>query len=657
MKYLPVLIALILALTFSATAQHTVRLTSPNGKIKFSLRLTREAPLYTVAYGGKQLINPSELGFTFAESGHFGRGLLIGKPRFSAAVERYTLPVGKASTIQHPYRQVLIPLSEPQGARRQATLIVRAFNDGLAFRYEFPKQEHWSSYTLTEERSTFNLADDPLVHTLFRENYTTSHEGFYSRLPWSQVKADTLMDMPTLLSFPGNIYMAVTEAALRDYAGMYLVKHDGVLRSQLSPLPNQSVNRVQAVLPHKTPWRVLMIGDRIGDLIASNILTSLNEPCTFQDLSWLKPGKTTFHWWNGDIIPDTTFSPGVNFETNKYYIDFCARNGLEYHSVIGYANVAWYVNDGIGYMPGPHSNVKKPIPGLDMQRICDYAKSKGVNIRVWVHWKPLYAKLDEAFAQFEKWGVKGMMVDFMDRDDQEMVKIQEEILQKAAQHHLHIQFHGAYKPTGMHRTYPNEFTREGTLNYENNKWATALPPDHDLNMPFTRLLAGAADYHLGGFRTVPETKFKPQYTRPLMAGTRCHMLAMYVVLESYLGMVCDYPAAYEGQPGFEFIKAVPVVWDETIVPAARVDEYVCIARRKGTDWYIGAITGNRASTVSVNLQFLPPGKYKATVYRDADDTDVDPNHLLRETRVVDNTTVMELKLAPGGGQAIQLTPA
>jgi alpha-glucosidase len=191
----------------------------------------------------------------------------------------------------------------------------------------------------------------------------------------------------------------------------------------------------------------------------------------------------------------------------------------------------WYMDDGVGFQPGPHADVTTPVPGLDMQQICDYAKEKNVGIRFWIHWAALYPKLDTAFKLFEKWGIKGMMVDFMDRDDQEMVNIQEEILQKAAKHKLHIQFHGAYKPTGMHRTYPNEFTREGTLNYETNKWnETGLSPDHDLDIIFTRMLAGPADYHLGGFRAVKPEDYKTRYTRPLMIGTRCHMLAMYVVL-------------------------------------------------------------------------------------------------------------------------------
>ena len=198
-----------------------------------------------------------------------------------------------------------------------------------------------------------------------------------------------------------------------------------------------------------------------------------------------------------------------------------------------------------------------------------------------------------------------MMIDFMDRDDQEMVNIQTEMLEKAAKHHLHVQFHGAYKPTGLHRTYPNELTREGTLNYETNKWdSLGLSPDHDINIPFTRMLAGSTDYHLGGFRAVSPDKFKAQYTKPLVLGTRCHMLAMYVVLENYLQMVCDYPAAYEGQEGFDFIKKIPTTWDETKVVEAKIGEYITIARRKENDWYVGTINDHSARTLSVPLNFF-----------------------------------------------------
>jgi alpha-glucosidase len=289
-----------------------------------------------------------------------------------------------------------------------------------------------------------------------------------------------------------------------------------------------------------------------------------------------------------------------------------------------------------------------------MKAICDYAASKGVKVRVWVHWKALYPKIDTAFRLFEEWGLTGMMVDFMDRDDQEMIRIKEEILQKAAKHKLHIQFHGVEKPTGLSRTYPNEWTREGTLNYEVNKWDRRVTPDHDLNIVFTRLIAGPADYHLGGFRAAPDSLWRVQYERPLMMGTRCHMLAMYVVLESYLGMVCDYPAAYEGQPGFEFIRQVPTIWDQTKVVQAELGKYVCIARQKDRNWYVGAINNSEAREISVPLTFLGPGEFDLTIYRDGSETEKDPNKLEIEKMTVTRDEVLKVKMAAGGGMAMRI---
>lgn len=640
-------------LTLSAAAQKILTLRSPDGQLTYRFRLTPQAPVYAMDFHGKAVVEESPLGLEFQAGGAWGAGLRQVSAQQTAVDEYYSLPVGKASRVRNHYRQLTIGLRETAGVGRQVNLVVRAYDDGLAFRYEFPAQKNWPDYVLTAENSTFRLAGDPTVLTLFRENYLTSHEGFYSRLPLSKIKADTLMDLPTLFERPGGPYLAITEAALRDYASLYLAKHEGVLISRLSPLPGQTAVKVRAALPHRSPWRVLLLGQRVGALLESNIITSLNEPPS-QDFSWLKPGKSDFHWWNGDVLPDTTFAPGRNFDFNKYYIDFCASHGLEYHTVIGYGNAAWYQNDGEGYAPGPHTDVTRPVPGLEMQQIGDYARSRGVGLRVWVHWQPFYAQLDKALALYEKWGVQGLMVDFLDRDDQLMIQMQEEMLRKAADHHIHIQFHGAAKPTGLARTYPNELTREGTFNYENNKWGPAITPEHDINMPFTRLLAGPADYHLGGFRAVPPGQFRPQYTRPLMIGTRCHLLAMYVVLESFLGMVCDYPAAYEGQPGFDFIRELPTVWDETRVPLAEVAQYVCTARRRGSDWFVGALTNGQAHTISLKLDFLPPGQYEATQWADAPDVATEPNHLTKKTLTVSRQTTLPLELAAGGGQVLVL---
>ena len=639
---------------FTVSGQKTVRLASPDGNISFSFVLGK-TPGYEVVYKKQTLISNSPLGLEF-EHGTFGANLKMSKPIFRSGDEIYELVVGKAKRIHSRYREVVIPLEENQTPFRKINLVVRAFDDGVAFRYEFPEQPGWTSYVMTDENTTFNLSGNPRALTLFLPSYTTSHEGRYTRLNVSEIVEGQLMDMPTLFEFPNGIFMAITEANIVDYAGMYLCKENGVLRGKLSPLPGQTRIKVKAdMLPHRSPWRVMMISDRVGALIESNILTNLCDPCKIEDCSWIKPGKTTFTWWNGNIVPDTTFSPGNNFRTNKYYIDFASRNKIEFHSIYGYAEQPWYTDDGFNFArPGPNVDITKPIRPLDMKAICDYAKSQGVQIHVWVNWKALYAQIDQAFALFEQWGIVGMMVDFMDRDDQEMIRIQEEILVKAARHRLFIQFHGSSKPSGLHRTYPNEFTREGTRNYECYKWANDITADHDISMPFTRLLAGATDYHLGGFRAVPQSEFKIQYTNPLVTSTRCHMLAMYVVLESYLNMVCDTPPSYEGQPGFEFIQNVPTTWDETRVPNAEVNEYVTIARRGGDDWFVGSLNNSTARKLNIPLVFLSDGEYLMDLYSDANDVDINPNHLVKQTLTVTKKDVIDLSLASGGGAVMHI---
>jgi alpha-glucosidase len=631
-------------------AREEVRLTSPDGNIMFTLQLNKDLPEYSIAYKKYALIKNSILNLVFEDRGISKISGTDPTPVFTEVNENYDLVVGKAKRVNNHYKQVIVSL---QGIKNyRVNLEVRAFNDGVAFRYILPKQNK-NSYTLLEEQTEFKFTSDPIVKALQLPNFTSSHEGLYTTMPLSKIKEDILMDMPSLFQFPNKVFLAITEAALLDYAGMYLIKHDGILSGKLSPFPNQTEIKVKAILPHKSPWRVFLISDRIGTLIESNIITSLNEPTKIKDWSWLKPGTTTFPWWNGTIIPDT-IKGGNNFETNKYYIDFCAANNIKSHTIVEYGGHEWYTNDGEGYQPGKNADITKPVAELDIKQICDYARSKNVEIRVWTHWKALYPKLDEAFALFEKWGLNGMMVDFMDRDDQEMVNIQTEILQKAAKHHLHIQFHGAYKNTGLSRPYPNELTREGTLNYEVHKWNNIVTPDADMDIFFTRMLAGSTDYHLGGFKALPKSKFVVQNFRPYVMGTRCHMLAMYVVLENYLPMICDYPDAYIGEPGFEVLKNMPTTWDETKVTEAKVGEYISIARRKNNAWYIGTVTNSTPREIKLKLDFLPAGNYSAEIYGDAPDSNENANHLIKKKTVVNKTTVLKLVLSSGGGNIIEL---
>ena len=646
------LLALTLCMLVAATsfAQKQIQLTSPDKNLVFTFYNDHHTAAYTIDYRKQHVVGKSYVSLSFSDES-FADNITALKPFYKDSVEDYDLVVGKASHVHDAFKQVIIPL---QSKQKTVLLAVKAFNDGIAFQYRY-QQSNTDSLVLKEENTSFNLSGNTTVNALLLPNYTTSHEGLYTTTTINKLQADTLMDMPALFETKEHIYIGITEAALLDYAGMYLSKHNGVITSRLSPLPEDTAVKVKAVWPHVSPWRVLLISNRVGALIESNIITSLNAPCAIKNVSWIKPGKTTFPWWNGNVVPDTLNAPGNNFVTNQYYIDFCARNHLQYHSVVEYGLHQWYTDDGVGFQPGPHADVTKPLPGLDMKEVCDYAHSKGVDVRVWVHFYALYPKLDSAFAIFEKWGLSGMMVDFMDRDDQHMVNMQTEILQKAAAHHLHIQFHGAYKPTGLSRTYPNEFTREGTRNYEVDKWSNdGVTPDEDVMMPFTRMLAGSTDFHLGGFRAVVQDSFRAQYTRPLVLGTRCHMLAMYVVLENYLQMVCDYPAAYEGQPGFQFIQDIPTTWDETKVLNAAVGEYITIARRKEKDWYIGTINNSNPRDIIVPLNFLGDGSFKADVYTDADDVHVNPNSLTRQTKALTKKDVVQIHIAGGGGQVMHI---
>ena len=646
------LLSALLMFAANVSAQN-VKIDSPDGRIRFTLSCDNGQPAYSLTFNQQTLIDRSALGFEF-DNGMFGSGIKIGKITRRVLSEEYDLPVGKTSHVISHSQEAVIPLIEKTAPHRTVNLVIRVFDDAAAFRWEFPEQGKDSTLTIRAEQDEIRIAGNPRVLALYTHGFINSHEGLYTRTAYDSLQESTLIDMPTLFEYPDGIFMGITEANILGYPGMYLVKENGRLISRLSPHLDNPQIVLQSSFPCRSPWRVFMIGDRIGTLIESNILTNLCDPCKIDDVSWLKPGKTDWPWWNGNITPDTTFYPGHNFATIKYYIDFCADNGITYHSLCDFAGQPWYRNDAYDFFPGPGADVTKPEYGLNMPAICEYARSRGVDIRLWVHWEALNRKMDEAFALYEKWGVKGLMVDFMDRDDQQMIAFQEEVLQKAAKHHLHIQFHGASKPSGLHRTYPNEFTREGALNYEYLKWQNIATADHDISMPFARLLAGPTDYHLGGFRAVTRDRFKPQVTRPLQLSTRCHMLAMYVVLEGYLGLVCDYPEAYKGEEGFEFILDCPTVWDQIVVPDARVGEYVIIARRHGDDWYVGAITNGKARTLNLSLDFLGDGTYTADIYTDAEDVSQDPNRLAHETREVTGEDTIELPLAADGGAALRI---
>ena len=344
MKKLLILCAVLFCF-MHVSAQQNLSISSPDGKLKFSLKVTPENISYEVNYKKQPLVENSSLGFNF-DSGEFGSNLKVGKVRRKSIDETYELVVGKVSTARNHCNEMVVPLQEKVSPGRLINLVVRAFNDGIAFRYEFPEQEGWNSYVMYDEKTQFRLSGNPMALLMYLPGYINTHEGVYTHTGYDKIAKKRLIEMPVTLEFENGVFMSITEAAIRDYAGMYLVKEKDAFTGKLSPRLGQEKIKVEInEFPHRTPWRVISVSDRIGGLLETNILTSLNEPCKIEDTSWIKPCRTTFTWWNGNVVPDSTFSPGNNFETNKYYIDFAARNGLDAHGIYGYAETPWYYDD------------------------------------------------------------------------------------------------------------------------------------------------------------------------------------------------------------------------------------------------------------------------------------------------------------------------
>ena len=304
---------------------------------------------------------------------------------------------------------------------RRWEVVLRAYDDGAALRYRFPAQEGWPSLAIAGERTRFHLPDDAVAYALPLVGYTSSHEARYQKRRVAEFPEAWLLGLPMLAELPGIGWLAVMEADLTDYAGMYLARDAGggaVLATRLSPRPGEPKVAVRADLPHESPWRIFMIADRVERLVESDLVLNLNAPCALDDTSWIKPGKTTFPWWNGFHEEKVPFKMGLNTETAKYYIDFCAEAGIPYHSLDGLDNVAWY---GGPIVPYEGADITRGVDGLDLREVLRYATSKGVKIRLWMHWQAAEAHMDRAFPLYREWGVEGVMLDFMDRDDQEMV--------------------------------------------------------------------------------------------------------------------------------------------------------------------------------------------------------------------------------------------
>ncbi len=633
---------------------------SPDGRLRVTFRLDeRGRPGFDVAYRDRP-VAAGTLGLEFAGSGPLREGMKVVDARRNRRDESYPIPVGKASSARDRHNELVVSLEEAAPPRRRLDLAFRAFDDGVAFRYLIPGGGPIGDFVLADELTRLSFPGDPQGRVLPLKNYTTSYENYYETLRPSAIGPDRLIGLPLLLGGDkGRAWIAVTEANLTDYAGMYLAGvagEPGTLAARLSPLPGRSDRaKVIGKAPFASPWRVLMVADDPGRLLESNLVFHLSDPSAIADTSWIRPGKTTFPWWNGYVLEGVDFVPGVNTATMKHYIDFCAEQGIPYHSLDG-LDIAWY---GGPIDPQGPTDITKAAPSIDLPELLRYAKVKGVRLRLWMHWKALKPQIDEAFALYEAWGIEGVMVDFMDRDDQEMVRFYREMAEKAAKHRLTLTLHGAYKPTGMERTWPNVLNHEAALNQEYNKWSgpggRGTPPAHNLDIAFVRMLAGPLDYHQGGMRSVLPEDYRPRDKAPLVQGTRGHQLAMYVVYQNHLPMLADYPAAYRGQPGLEFLTRVPTTWDETRVLLAEPGRCLAIARRKGDAWYLGGMTATEGRELALPLGFLGDGRFEADL--SLDDPAGGPTAVARRKQAVSAVDTLRVAIPRDGGFAGRLVPS
>lgn len=636
------------------------QLNSPDGRIQVLVQMPDGAPdrqpVWSARFRGQIIFTNCVLGLETLQSGNLLQGVKVAKVAHRTVNDRIPVLFGRSDHADDRFQEARYELETRSHERVEA--VFRCYNDAVAFRYELPNQGTARTVTITNETTSFNLEGGPTACVQYLENYQTSHEHNVTSVAYRSIQPGTLLDMPLTVSWPNGTCAAITEASLRRYAGMALMRPDALkteLVCRLTPRPDGT--KVVRPLPMQTPWRVVLIADRPGALLESETLYCLNEPSVIQDTSWIKPGKITFHWWNGDVYDGQPGLPILSVDMAKKYIDFCARTGIPTHSLTSTEGLTtpWYQQSQSGVAPGPDTDVTRPRPEFDLPAIRQYAQSKQVRLWTWVHQAALRGRVEEAFAAFEKMGWSGMMVDFFDHDDQDTVEFAESILEAAARHHIMIHFHGVWKPTGCQRTYPNLMNHEGALNLEYLKWSDRCSPEHDLMMAFTRLVAGPMDYHLGGFRSVPRAQFKPRMVAPIVLGTRCHMLAMYVCFDNPNPMVADYPTAYEGQPGFDFILLVPTWWDETKVLAGKIGEFLVTARRKGSTWYLGALSAREPRDLVVPLSFLGKTKYSVRIWKDASDSETNPNHLSTETKQVSSSDGLKVHLAADGGFVAELS--
>ncbi|HEX7986021.1 MAG TPA: glycoside hydrolase family 97 protein [Duganella sp.] len=649
------LIAMTAALTAIGSAHaETVTVKSPGGSNVVTI--DSDKLTYSVSRNGKVIIEPSPLGLNL-DIGAIGPGAKLTGSTNGSVNDTYDIVLGKARSAPDHYNHADLAFAAA-GKPLSFHLLVRAYDDGVAFRYTLPEQAGVSAVKVKRELTQFNFAKDYDCWGANMGRFDTSFEGEYDQTKASKIRDFHHYIAPLVCKTgAGRTTFAIAESDVKDYPGFFLSGRGDAGLGVAVTLPprfdnDRNFRSRKSVLASvqlkgqgfQTPWRVVMLADAPGDLAASSLIPTLAAPSQIKDTSWIKPAKTSWDWWN-DWAVDVP-NAGVNTATYKAFIDFSKRMKLDDILI----DEGWSVGSDIE--PNADADVTRGKPEMDMPALLDYAKSQGVGVWLWLQWQQLDNQMDAAFKQYEAWGIKGVKVDFMNRNDQEMVDWYHKVLEKAAAHHLMVDLHGAYPPNGLNRTWPNYVTQEGVLGAEHNKWSARVTATHNVTLPFTRMILGPMDYTPGGFRNVTPAEFKHRNHEPVVMTTRGQAVAMYVVYDSPLQMVSDAPAAYANADGAEFIQTVPTSWDETRILAGDIGQYIVSARRKGDTWYIGAMTNEAGRTVKVPLSFLGKGAYSAHVLEDG----AAPTRLKASDAKVSASGSLTLKLAPSGGAVAVIKP-
>ncbi|WP_298647007.1 glycoside hydrolase family 97 protein [uncultured Proteiniphilum sp.] len=659
MKKILIIVVLFCCMSGYSHAQKQFSVSSPDNKLKVNITVD-QAISYTLTHENDLLIDTSPISMTLASGEVWGEKARVQNSKTNKKSGTISSPFSKSATIKEEYNELTIHFRGDWG------LTFRMYDDGMAYRFVSRKK---IPFQVKSEEVAFRFPSDfnafiPYVREDAKDPFQSSFENTYTHTPVSGIDSEKLMFLPILVEANNGKKVCITEVDLESYPGMYLRKStdtvaglQGVFAGYPSKTEQGGHNKLQQRVQEREgyianikgsrefPWRVALVSTDDKQLAVSDMTYKLASPSRVDDTSWIKTGKVAWDWWNTWNVYGVDFKAGINNETYKYYIDFASEHGIEYVIL----DEGWAVN--------LEADLLKVVPEIDLQELVDYAKQRNVGIILWAGYWAFDRDMENVCRHYSEMGVKGFKVDFMDRDDQQMVDFIYRASETAARYKLILDFHGMYKPAGLQRTYPNVLNFEGVFGLEQLKWSPESVDmvTYDVTVPFIRMAAGPMDYTQGAMRNASKGNYRPINSEPMSQGTRCRQLALYVVFESPVNMLCDSPSNYmKESESLEFISQIPTVWDESVALNGEVAKYVTVARRKANDWYIGGITNWESRDMEIDLSFLPEGYYRVTLFRDGANAHRKGIDYVWETRRIHSGETLSVHLAPGGGFAIKL---